>query len=126
MSAVNDADRGAAQRAATATRAAFWIAGFGVAGWAPLIPFARQRLQVGEATLGLLLLCLGIGSVAAMLRTGPLCARHGCRPVVLGGALGMLLVLPLLAWAGTGLALGLALLAFGAALGSRWPPITAH
>ena len=48
-----------------ATRLAFWVAGFGVAAWAPLVPFAKQRLQVDDGTLGLLLLCLGIGSVAA-------------------------------------------------------------
>jgi MFS family permease len=101
-----------------ATRLAFWVAGFGVAAWAPLVPFAKQRLQVDDGTLGLLLLCLGVGSVAAMSRTGPLCARYGCRPIiVLGGAV-MLLVLPLLTVIGSLWPMGLALFVFGAALGS--------
>ena len=45
-----------------ATRLAFLVAGFGVACWAPLVPFVKQRLQVDDGTLGLLLLCLGVGS----------------------------------------------------------------
>lgn len=101
-----------------ATRLSFLVAGFGMACWAPLIPFARERLAIGEGLLGVLLLCLGLGSVAAMLLTGVLSARHGSRPIILAGGFGLLLVLPLLALAGTPVALGLALLAFGAALGS--------
>ena len=50
------------------TRAAFFIAGFGMAAWAPLVPYAKERLAIGEGTLGLLLLCLGAGSIAT---TGP-------------------------------------------------------
>lgn len=80
-----------------ATRLAFWVAGFGVSAWAPLVPYAKQRLQVDDRSLGLLLLCLGIGSVAAMVRTGPLCARYGCKPVIGTGGLCMALLLPALA-----------------------------
>lgn len=101
-----------------ATRLAFWVAGFGVACWAPLVPFAKQRLQIGDGTLGLLLLCLGIGSVVAMLRTGPLCARHGCKPVILAGGAGLVLLLPALAWVDAPGLLALVLLGFGGALGS--------
>jgi hypothetical protein len=68
--------------------------------------------------LGLLLLCLGLGSIAAMLATGALSARYGSRPIILGGGFGMALLLPLLVLAGSPLSLGLTLLAFGAALGS--------
>lgn len=101
-----------------ATRLAFWVAGFGVACWAPLVPFAKQRLQVDDGTLGLLLLCLGIGSVAAMVRTGPLCARYGCRPVVLASGAGLVLLLPPLAVVRTPWLLAPLLFGFGAALGS--------
>jgi predicted MFS family arabinose efflux permease len=101
-----------------ATRLAFWVAGFGIAAWAPLVPFAKQRLQVDDGTLGLLLLCLGVGSVAAMSRTGPLCARYGCKPIIALSGTVMLLVLPLLAVVSTPWWMGLALLVFGAALGS--------
>ena len=45
------------------TRIAFFIAGFGLAAWAPLVPYAKARAGLDEATLGLLLLCLGAGSI---------------------------------------------------------------
>jgi len=69
------------------------VAGFGVAAWAPLIPFAKLRLGADDGLMGLLRLCLGAGSVTAMLRTGPLCARYGCKPVVMGSGLAMSLAL---------------------------------
>ena len=110
----------AADRPATrlATRLSFLVAGFGIACWAPLVPFAKARLAVDDAILGLLLLSLGIGSVAAMLATGILSARYGSKPIIIAGGLGLALVLPLLAIAGSPVTLALALLAFGAALGS--------
>jgi len=101
-----------------ATRLAFLVAGFGVACWAPLVPFAKQRLQVDDGTLGLLLLCLGVGSIAAMLLAGVVNSRHGSRPIILAGGFGLAVLLPLLAVAGSPVSLGLTLLGFGAALGS--------
>ncbi|MBV8918946.1 MFS transporter [Bradyrhizobium sp.] len=109
-----------ADRPATrlATRFAFLVAGFGIACWAPLVPFAKQRLSVDDGTLGLLLLCLGIGSVGAMLVTGVLSARYGSRPFIMSGGLGLAVFLPLLAVAGSPLTLAASLLVFGGALGS--------
>ncbi|MEN3287439.1 MAG: hypothetical protein V7634_1739, partial [Bradyrhizobium sp.] len=101
-----------------ATRLAFLVAGFGMACWAPLVPFAKQRLAVDDGVLGLLLLCLGVGSVVAMLLTGVLSARYGSRPIIIGGGVGLAIVLPLLSIVATPFTLGLALLGFGAALGS--------
>ena len=64
-----NADRpGARER--IATRLAFFIAGFAVSAWAPLIPFAKRRLALDDAQLGLMLLCLGIGSVLMMPLAG--------------------------------------------------------
>ena len=90
-----------------ATRLAFLVAGFGVACWAPLVPFAKERLQVDDGILGLLLLCLGVGSIAAMLLTGVLSARYGSRPIILAGGFGLVVLLPLLAVAGSPVLLGL-------------------
>lgn len=109
-----------------ATRIAFLVAGFGVAAWAPLIPFAKLRLGADDGLMGLLLLCLGAGSVTAMLRTGPLCARYGCKPVVVVSGVAMSLALPLLALAGTPWALGAALFVFGGALGSLDVAMNVH
>ncbi|WP_395943979.1 MFS transporter [Brevundimonas sp.] len=101
-----------------ATRLAFLAAGFGLASWAPLVPFAKARLGVDDGALGLLLLCLGVGSVLAMALTGIASARYGARPVIILGGLLMAAALPFLAVAATPLSLGLVLFVFGAGLGS--------
>lgn len=79
------------------TRIAFFIAGFGVAAWAPLVPYAKARAGLDDGTLGLLLLCLGVGSILAMPMAGMLASRFGCRRVLSGGTLLICLALPLLA-----------------------------
>jgi predicted MFS family arabinose efflux permease len=109
-----------------ATRIAFLVAGFGLAAWAPLIPFAKARLGADDGLMGVLLLCLGAGSVAAMLRTGPLCARYGCKPVVVVSGLALALLLPPLAVASSPWTLGAVLLGFGGALGSLDVAMNVH
>lgn len=100
------------------TRLAFLAAGLAMSAWAPLVPFAKARLALGEADLGLLLLCLGAGSLMAMPVTGLLASRFGCRIVVLVSGTFVCLVLPGLAMAPTPMLLGATLFAFGAALGT--------
>jgi predicted MFS family arabinose efflux permease len=82
------------------------------------VPYAKDRLAVDEQMLGILLLCLGIGSLLTMYVTGMLSARFGTRPVILASGLGLCATLPFLAFAPTPFTLGLTLLFFGAALGS--------
>lgn len=82
-------------REAHATRAFFFIGGFGSASWAPLVPVLRERLAIGDDVLGLLLLCIGIGSLATMPLSGALSARLGCRRVLV--ATGILFACILLA-----------------------------
>ena len=101
-----------------ATRLSFFAAGFAMACWAPLIPFAKANVGADEAQFGVLLLCLGLGSLIAMPVTGWVAARYGARPMILLGGLGMVLSLPLLALAGQAVLLGGALLLFGAGLGT--------
>ncbi|WP_315310567.1 MFS transporter [Pantoea vagans] len=99
------------------TRTIFLINGLGMSAWAPLVPFARDRLQLSGASLGALLLCLGIGSLAAMPVTGTLVARFGCRRVMGFSTLLVLLMMPLLATADSHLVMAVALMLFGAGLG---------
>ncbi|MDH2066485.1 MFS transporter [Pantoea sp. GD03673] len=99
------------------TRTVFLINGLGMSAWAPLVPFARDRLQLSGASLGALLLCLGIGSLAAMPVTGTLVARFGCRRVMGFSTLLVLLMMPLLATADSHLVMAAALMLFGAGLG---------
>lgn len=100
------------------TRIAFFIAGFGLAAWAPLVPYAKARAGLDEATLGLLLLCLGAGSILAMPIAGILATRFGCRRVLIGGTLLICLALPLLATASSLALLIATLFVFGAGLGA--------
>lgn len=99
------------------TRTIFLINGLGMSAWAPLVPFARDRLQLSGASLGALLLCLGIGSLAAMPVTGTLVARFGCRRVMCFSTLLVLMMMPLLATADSHLIMAAALMLFGAGLG---------
>ena len=66
-----------------AARAFFFIGGFGTATWAPLVPLLRERLMVGDDVLGMLLLCIGVGSLLTMPLSGALAMRIGCRRVVM-------------------------------------------
>src|SRR5471032_948668 len=78
------------------TRVSFFIAGFGLAAWAPLVPYAKARMGLDEGTLGLLLLFLGVGSIIAMPLAGVLAARFGCRRVTICSSVLICLCLPLL------------------------------
>lgn len=101
-----------------ATRAAFFIPGFMIACWAPLVPFAKVRLNLDEAQLGVLLLCLGLGSLIAMPLSGMLAARKGCRLVMIVTVVVMLAMLPLLTFVSSPLGMALVLIAFGGAIGA--------
>ena len=65
-----------------ATRAFFFIGGFGIASWAPLVPLFKTRLALNEGVLGLLLLCIGGGALITMPLSGLAAGRFGCRKVL--------------------------------------------
>ncbi|MCC4106070.1 MFS transporter [Serratia ureilytica] len=100
-----------------ATRAIFFLAGLGMAAWAPLIPFVKARLGIDDGTLGLLLFCLAAGSMAIMPFAGYLIAKLGCRAVLLGAGALLCIDLPLLALLDAPLLMGAALGVFGAVNG---------
>ena len=58
------------------TRFSFFGLGFATAAWAPLIPFAQQRLHFNHADFGLLLLCSGLGAMLAMPATGKIVRKE--------------------------------------------------
>ena len=100
------------------TRFSFFGLGFATAAWAPLIPFAQQRLHFNHADFGLLLLCGGLGAMLAMPATGKIVQRVGCR-VPIGFALLLLAVLlPSLSLWTTPLMMAITLFLFGTAAGS--------
>ncbi|HGM5806065.1 TPA: MFS transporter [Serratia marcescens] len=100
-----------------ATRTIFFLAGLGMAAWAPLIPFVKARLGIDDGTLGLLLFCLAAGSMAIMPFAGYLIAKLGCRTVLLGAGALLCIDLPLLALLDAPLLMGAALGVFGAVNG---------
>lgn len=108
----------ALRRAARSTRASFFVAGFALACWAPMVPYAQVRLQADPAMLGTILLCLGLGSIVGMPLAGTLSSRLGARSIILAGAVAACLALPLLALLSSPSGLGLCLFVLGAGLGA--------
>lgn len=106
-----------ALRERVATRIAFFIGGFAVSAWAPLIPFAKRRLALDDAQLGLMLLCLGVGSVMMMPLAGGLAARFGCRRAILAAGTVIVLCMPVLMLAPSIPVLAVTLAVFGASVG---------
>jgi len=100
-----------------ATRCGFFMAGFGLSVWAPLVPYVRDRIEMTDAVFGLLLLCIGIGSLTWMPISGVLVARWGIRPVQLCSVALLALALAGMALTDSIGWLGLALFCFGGSLG---------
>lgn len=78
-----------------AAKALFFVGGFGCASWAPMVPMLKERLALTEDVLGMLLLCVGIGSLLTMPLSGAAAGKWGCRRVLVttGIFYGMVLVL---------------------------------
>ncbi|MFI9407962.1 MFS transporter [Nocardia sp. NPDC052316] len=109
-----------------ATFAYFALNGFLIGIWVVHIPAVEQRVGIGHATLGWLLLLLGAGAFVGMRLVGPLADRFGARIVVpVSAALcAAAVVLPGLstnAWT-----LGAALLALGFGNGCLDVAMNAH
>lgn len=100
------------------TRIAFLIAGIGFSTLAPLIPTIKARFDLNEGSLGLLLFCIGLGSLMVMPFGGALTSRFGCRKVILCSSLAFLASLPALIFAPSPILLALALLVMGAGGGT--------
>lgn len=99
------------------TRALFFIGGFGAASWAPLVPLLRERLAIGEDVLGMLLLCIGIGSLLTMPLSGAAAVRFGCRKTLTVAATVFALLLLVLCQVDNMVLTAVSLLVFGAMMG---------
>ena len=76
------------ERAKIAVAAAFAINGFTFASWIARVPAARDQLGLSAAQLGLLLLCMSVGSVLALPASGPVVHRFAPgRSALAAGAL---------------------------------------
>ena len=115
-----------APRARRAVAAIFFINGAVMGSWAPLIPLAQQKLQLGPARLGLCLLGMATGAIAAMPLAGGLVNRFGSASVVRFSTITLCgaILLPMAA-PNAGL-LFVALLIVGAANGAMDVSMNAH
>ena len=101
-----------------ATRLVFFITGFGNSAWAALVPFAKAHTGVSDGGLGLLLLCLGLGSIVTMPLSGALTARFGCRAVISVATVIIAATLPMLSLLASLPLLVMTLILFGAGIGA--------
>lgn len=119
MAAYETIDRSAPGSAEQrATRIVFFITGMGSSAWAALVPFAKDRADISDGALGLLLLCLGIGSIFTMPISGALAGKFGCRRVMVIATVVVAATLPLLATLSAFLSLAVTLAIFGAGIGA--------
>ena len=84
------------ERARVATGLVFLLNGLVFASWVSRLPAVREGLGLSTSGLGLLLLCMSVGSVLGLPASGPLVSRAGPARAVLAGVLlvggGLLLV----------------------------------
>lgn len=105
-------------KARSATQLIFLVCGLGMASWAPMVPYAKDRLALNDANLGLLLLLLGAGAMVMMPTSGWLVTRFGSRIIMWCAVLVIALALPLLLILPSTAATAVALFVFGAGIGA--------
>ena len=108
----------AAIRGRWAVAAMFFINGFILGSWAPQIPEFATRLAISEFTLGLLILCFGLGAVVAMVAAGHLIARYGSQTTLRLFAIVAIFGLLIVALAPTVPVAAVALFLFGGSIGA--------
>lgn len=113
-------------KARVATQLIFLVCGLGMASWAPMVPYAKDRLGLNDANLGLLLLLLGAGAMLMMPISGWLVSRFGSRITITGAVLVMAFALPLLLVLPSTAATAVALFLFGSGVGAVDVAMNAH
>jgi fucose permease len=112
--------------ARTATTAVFFVNGAAWGVWAAQIPFVKERFELSNSTLGLVLLAMSIGVIVAMLLTGQAIVRLGSARSTRLGGVALCLVVPLPLLAPEAPLLPLALFVFGAASAVMDVSMNAH
>jgi predicted MFS family arabinose efflux permease len=117
---------GHVSKARLATQLIFLVCGLGMASWAPMVPYAKDRLGLNDANLGLLLLLLGAGAMLMMPTSGWLVSRFGSRVIISCAALIMAFTLPLLLILPSPATMAVALFIFGSGVGAIDVAMNAH
>ncbi|WP_295200780.1 MFS transporter [uncultured Chryseobacterium sp.] len=113
-------------RAKRATQYIFLVCGLALSSWAPMVPLAKDRLQLNEAELGLLLLLLGGGALVTMPLSGFFISRAGTRKVILASVLLTAFLLPCLLVIANVYLMGIAVFAFGCGIGTIDVAMNSH
>jgi len=100
-----------------ASRMGFFVAGLCLAVWAPLVPYVRLSIPMSDATFGLMLLCIGVGSLTCMPLSALLTNRFSIRRCLFMITLLLLAALFTMATASSLWLLGAALFTFGGSMG---------
>jgi len=114
------------QKTRRATQFIFLVCGVGMASWAPMVPYAKDRLGLNDASLGLLLLLLGGGALLMMPLSGMMVNRFGSRMVIAVSVWVVALTLPLLLILPSVAAMAITLFLFGAGIGTMDVAMNAH
>ena len=105
-------------KARVAVSSIFFQQGLLVGGWALHIPLVLDRLAISEATMGLVIVVFGMGSILAMLALGPVIERFGSRPATRLAAVATSFFLPAVMAAPDVVSLAVVAFAVGAAIGA--------
>lgn len=100
-----------------ASRIGFFIAGLCLAVWAPLVPYVRLNIAMSDATFGLMLLSIGVGSLTCMPLSAVLTTHLSIRRCLFLITLLLLGALFTMATASSLWLLGVALFVFGGGMG---------
>jgi MFS family permease len=102
------------RRPAAAIAAVFFVNGATYASWAPRLPELQRELGISDGALGLTLVGMGLGGLAASSFSGWLVDRRGSRTTTMLTSAAMSLWLPILGFAPTAVLVFAALLVLGA------------
>ena len=100
-----------------AAKFSFFLAGFSIAAWAPLVPYLKTRLDITHLELSQIILLMGAGSIIGMLITSILIKILGIRKTLGFSSAILLLSIIFLVNAGSYTVSAIAICIYGIALG---------
>ncbi|ULT25969.1 hypothetical protein KUH03_03050 [Sphingobacterium sp. E70] len=81
----------------------------GLASWAPVVPYVKQRLGIDDGVLGLLMLLIGGGALFIMPFSTILLNKFGTRKIIFLSGITLALILPMLLIANSIITMGITL-----------------
>ncbi|MGN0916575.1 MAG: MFS transporter [Succinivibrio sp.] len=78
-------------RACIAGKLCFFLSGMGIAPWASIMPFVKERLGLNELVYAFTILTFGVGAVVGMPLTGFLVRKFGIKKILFFAFLGLYL-----------------------------------